>query len=128
MIQILLTLFLILLFLIGAFGLIYVFRSIIIQHKDQSSCLFIDDTNIPEYWGKIVIIGITLFAIFFLSGCAGKERIVYQTVYQDVYVPQLCQADPPERPKSEDSPVLNTLALIEYIKSLEIVLSGCIGE
>ncbi len=79
---------------------------------------------------RMIILVISLiFTYVILSGCAEKqERIVYKTVYQDVYVPVKCDAQTPARPQPEANPALATVDIIEYARELEVAFRVCVGE
>ncbi|MCI6988817.1 MAG: hypothetical protein MR902_04500 [Campylobacter sp.] len=61
--------------------------------------------------------------VCFLSGCASKERVVYQ----DVYVPIKCPAKMPEKPKNKRS-FESHKALMVYFLECESLLKECIGD
>ncbi len=79
---------------------------------------------------RMIILVISLILTYImLSGCAqARERVVYNTVYQDVYIPVKCGISPPERPVKADNPVLATVDIIGYTEALELAFMACVGE
>lgn len=76
----------------------------------------------------LIVITVLIFTAVYMPGCTNQPEVVYRTVYKDVLVPVKCDITLPIRPIQTDSPVLNTLNIIEYTQTMEIALKACRGE
>ncbi len=76
----------------------------------------------------ITVVIVLVLTHFFMSGCAASQEVVYRTVYKEVLVPAPCEVLPPAKPVRTDSPVINTIDMVEYTKAVEIAFRACRGE
>lgn len=82
-----------------------------------------------EFGVRLPLLILVLVVSFFaLQGCAKTPETVYRTVYQDVYIPAACDIAPPVKPLPTDSPVVNTIDIVQYACELELALKVCRGE
>ena len=75
-----------------------------------------------------LLIVVLIITFFVLQGCTKAPETVYRTVYQDVYIPVACDVSQPVKPLQTDSPVVNTIDIIDYARELEIALKACRDE
>ena len=69
-----------------------------------------------------------ILAIIF-CGCASKEpQIITKIVYQEVRTPVACIEKIPQNPKLEANDPQSARELMEYFKTCEELLKGCMGE
>lgn len=69
-----------------------------------------------------------ILAIIF-CGCSSKEpQIITKTVYQEVRTPVACLAKMPEKPKFEAGDPQSAQGLMEYFKTCEELLKGCVDD
>lgn len=67
--------------------------------------------------------------VLFFSGCTSKEpQIITKTVYQEVKTPVACIKKLPEKPKFEANDPQSARELMEYFKTCEELLKGCVDE
>ena len=67
--------------------------------------------------------------VLFFSGCASKEpQIITRTVYQEVKTPVACLTKMPEKPKFEANDPQSARELMEYFKTCEELLKGCVDD
>lgn len=70
---------------------------------------------------------IAICALFF-GGCAKEPQIITKTVYQEVRTPVACLAKMPEKPKFEAGDPQSAQGLMEYFKTCEELLKGCVDD
>lgn len=70
---------------------------------------------------------IAICALFF-GGCAKEPQIITKTVYQEVRTPVACLAKMPEKPKFEAGDPQSARELMEYFKTCEELLKGCVDD
>ena len=70
---------------------------------------------------------IAICALFF-GGCAKAPQIITKTVYQEVRTPVACLAKMPEKPKFEANDPQSARELMEYFKTCEELLKGCVDD
>lgn len=69
-----------------------------------------------------------ILAIIF-CGCSSKEpQIITKTVYQEVRTPVACLAKMPVKPKFEANDPQSARELMEYFKTCEELLKGCVDD
>ena len=66
-------------------------------------------------------------SFFFFSGCAGKERVITQTVYKDVLIPVPCDVPEPQAPGRQENVVFAVIELRDYAERLKLALGACKG-
>ena len=70
---------------------------------------------------------IAICALFF-GGCAKEPQIIKKTVYQEVRTPVACLAKMPQKPKFEANDPQSARELMEYFKTCEELLKGCVDD
>nr|DAF34736.1 MAG TPA: hypothetical protein [Bacteriophage sp.] len=70
---------------------------------------------------------IAICALFF-GGCAKEPQIITKTVYQEVRTPVACLAKMPQKPKFEANDPQSAQGLMEYFKTCEELLKGCVDD
>lgn len=71
---------------------------------------------------------LTVAAVLSLAGCAKEPQIITRTVYQEVKIPVACIEKMPEKPKFEANDAKSARELMEYFKTCEELLKGCVDE
>lgn len=70
---------------------------------------------------------IAICALFF-GGCAKEPQIITKTVYQEVRTPVACLTKMPQKPKFEANDPQSARELMEYFKTCEELLKGCVDD
>ena len=70
---------------------------------------------------------IAICALFF-GGGAKEPQIITKTVYQEVRTPVACIEKMPQKPKFEANDAKSARELMEYFKTCEELLRGCVDE
>jgi PBP1b-binding outer membrane lipoprotein LpoB len=70
---------------------------------------------------------IVLLVLVF-CGCAKEPQIITETVYQEVRTPVACIEKMPEKPKFEANDPQSAQGLMEYFKTCEELLKGCVDD
>nr|DAR09388.1 MAG TPA: hypothetical protein [Caudoviricetes sp.] len=77
----------------------------------------------------IVFCGTLIILAVIFCGCSSKEpQIITKTVYQEVRTPVACLAKMPEKPKFEANDPQSAQGLMEYFKTCEELLKGCVDD
>ena len=77
----------------------------------------------------VVLCGTLIILAIIFCGCSSKEpHILPQTVYQEVKTPVACLAKMPEKPKFEANDPQSAQGLMEYFKTCEELLKGCVDD
>jgi conserved domain protein len=67
-------------------------------------------------------------AVLSLAGCAKEPQIITKTVYQEVRTPVACLTKMPQKPKFEANDPQSAQGLMEYFKTCEELLKGCVDD
>ena len=70
---------------------------------------------------------IAICALFF-GGCAKEPQIITKIVYQEVKTPVACIKKLPVKPKFEANDPQSAQGLMEYFKTCEELLKGCVDD
>lgn len=77
----------------------------------------------------VVFCGTMIILAIIFCGCSSKEpQIITKTVYQEVKTPVACLAKMPEKPKFEANDPQSAQGLMEYFKTCEELLKGCVDD
>lgn len=77
----------------------------------------------------IVFCGTLIILAVIFCGCSSKEpQIITKTVYQEVRTPVACLAKMPVKPKFEANDPQSAQGLMEYFKTCEELLKGCVDD
>ena len=77
----------------------------------------------------VVFCGTMIILASIFCGCSSKEpQIITKTVYQEVKTPVACLAKMPEKPKFEANDPQSAQGLMEYFKTCEELLKGCVDD
>lgn len=77
----------------------------------------------------IVFCGTLIILAVIFCGCSSKEpQIITKTVYQEVRTPVACLAKMPQKPKFEANDPQSAQGLMEYFKTCEELLKGCVDD
>lgn len=71
---------------------------------------------------------LALLLLLLANGCAPNERVIYQTVYQEVNVPVPCTLTPHVLGARSGDEVLDMADIAEYTHALKTALEACTGE
>ena len=63
-----------------------------------------------------------------LAGGAKEPQIITKTVYQEVRTPVACLTKMPQKPKFEANDPQSAQGLMEYFKTCEELLKGCVDD
>lgn len=69
-----------------------------------------------------------VICVLFFGGCAKEPQIITKTVYQEVRTPVACLTKMPVKPKFEANDPQSARELMEYFKTCEELLRGCVDE
>lgn len=77
----------------------------------------------------VVLCGTLIILAIIFCGCSSKEpQIITKTVYQEVKTPVACIEKMPAKPKFEANDPQSARELMEYFKTCEELLRGCVDE
>ena len=77
----------------------------------------------------VVLCGMLIILTIIFCGCSSKEpQIITKTVYQEVRTPVACLVKMPAKPKFEANDPQSARELMEYFKTCEELLKGCVDE
>ena len=69
------------------------------------------------------IIGFVMF-----SGCAARDRVVTQTIYQDIFIPVACNVEEPAEIEAQENAVQAVLAVKMKLEEYKAAFRACKGE
>ena len=78
---------------------------------------------------KLLINALMIVFSLMLTGCAKKEpTIITKTIYQEILTPVACIDKMPTKPKFNKDDLASAKELMQYYKTCEELLKGCVHE